>query len=116
MLGLHFYDCDDFVLSFSFDNCTLNHSSFFGTKIKNTKFKDSQLQEVDFTDCDLTSAVLDNCNLVDAKFENTNIEKADFRTSINYSIDLENNKIKKAKFAYPGVIGLLDKYDIVVEK
>jgi hypothetical protein len=51
-----------------------------------------------------------------ATFENTNLEKADFRTSFNYSIDPEINRIKKAKFALPEVLGLLNKYDLVIEK
>ena len=44
-----------------------------------------------------------------------NLEKADFRTAAHYSINPENNKIKKAKFAMPWVLGLLDKYNIEIE-
>ncbi len=32
-----------------------------------------------------------------------------------YSIDPENNWISNAKFSFPGVMGLLDKYHIEVE-
>ena len=46
-----------------------------------------------------------NCDFTRATFENTNIEKADFRTSFNYSMDPEINRIKKAKFSLPNVIG-----------
>ena len=35
MLGLRFDTCSDFGLSFSFENCTLNHSTFYKKKIKN---------------------------------------------------------------------------------
>ncbi len=115
MLGLHFDDCHEFGLSFSFESCSLNHSSFYKTKIKKTTFKNSQLQEVDFTECILNNSVFDNCDLTEATFYNTNIEKTDFRTSGNYSIDPENNRIKKAKFSFPDVTGLLDKYDIEIE-
>ena len=38
--------------------------------------------------------------------------KADFRFAEKYSINPETNNIKKAKFLWPGIIGLLDKYDI----
>jgi fluoroquinolone resistance protein len=85
-------------------------------KIKKTIFKNSQLQETDFAETDLTSAVFDNCNLTQAVFDHTTLEKADFRTSYNYSIDPEINRIKKAKFSILGVSGLLDKYDIDIEK
>ncbi len=71
--------------------------------------------EVDFTEADLSSAVFDNCDLTRSIFENTILEKADFRTSRNYSFDPDLNKIKKAKFSYPGILGLLGKYDIEIE-
>lgn len=116
MLGLHFDTCNEFGLIFSFDTCQLNHSSFYKTKIKKTVFKNSQLEEVDFVETDLTSAVFDNCNLVQAVFDRTMLEKADFRSSCNYSINPENNRIKKAKFSILGISGLLDKYDIEIEK
>jgi fluoroquinolone resistance protein len=115
MLGLHFYKCNEFALSFQFTNCQLNHSSFFNTKIKNTKFVNCQLKECDLTQADLTSALFDNCDLLDAHFENTNLEKADLRTSFNYQLAPELNKIKKAKFTLNGLPGLLSHYGIIIE-
>jgi len=115
MLGLHFENCNEFGLAFAFENCQLNHSSFYKTKIKKTNFKNSSLKETDFTECDLTSSVFENCDLAGATFENTVLAKADFRSSINYSIDPENNRIRKAKFSILGISGLLDKYDIDIE-
>ena len=44
MLGLHFENCSQFGLSYSFDNCNLNHSSFYKTRIKKTIFKNTQLK------------------------------------------------------------------------
>ena len=114
MLGLRFDHCYEFGLSFSFENCILNHSSFYKTKIKKTTFKNVQLQETDFTECDLTNSVFDNCDLTGATFDGTIIEKSDFRTSYNYTIDPEMNRIKKAKFSIFGVSGLLSKYDIEI--
>ncbi|HEX6181043.1 MAG TPA: pentapeptide repeat-containing protein, partial [Chitinophagaceae bacterium] len=64
---------------------------------------------------DLTSAIFDNCDLSKTTFDNTILEKTDFRTSHNYSIDPDINKIRKARFSYPGVLGLLGKYDIDVD-
>jgi uncharacterized protein YjbI with pentapeptide repeats len=115
MLGLPFYTCSEFGLAFSFDNCNLSHSSFYKTKIKKTVFKNSQLEEVDFTDCDLTNSSLENCKLTRARFENTTLERVDFRTSYDYSIDPEINRIKKAKFSLAQVTGLLAKYDIEID-
>lgn len=56
-----------------------------------------------------------NCDLSGAIFNHTNIEKVDFRTSHNYSINPEINRIKKAKFSLNEVSGLLHKYDIEIE-
>jgi uncharacterized protein YjbI with pentapeptide repeats len=116
MLGLRFDTCNEFGLSFSFDNCQLNHSSFYKTTITKTIFKNSQLQDTDFAEADLTAVVFDDCNLAQAAFDRTILEKADFRTSYNYYIDLEINRVKKAKFSIDGVVGLLAKYDILIEK
>lgn len=115
LLGLRFDTCADFNLSFSFDNCMLDHSSFYKTKIKKTIFKNSQLREAEFTECDLTGAVFENCDLTRATFYNSILEKTDFRTSYNYSIDPEKNRLKKAKFSLQGISGLLDKYGIEIE-
>jgi uncharacterized protein YjbI with pentapeptide repeats len=115
MLGLRFDTCNEFGLSISFESCQLNHSSFYKTKIKKIFFKNSHLQEADFTETDFTDSVFDNCDMERATFDQTLLEKVDFRTSINYSIDPELNRIKKAKFSIFGVVGLLDKYDIEIE-
>jgi len=115
MIGLNFENCNEFGLSFVFENCSLNHSSFYKTKIKKTIFKNSQLQETDLTECDLTSSSFDNCDLMRAIFDNTIIEKVDFQTSFNYSFDPEINRIKKSKFSLSGVKGLLSKYDIIID-
>lgn len=116
MLGLHFETCNEFGLSFLFDGCQLNHSSFHNANIKKTVFKNSQLQETDFSGADLTHAVFDNCNLAQAVFFRTTLERADFRTSQNYSIDPETNRIKNAKFSIWGISGLLDNHDIDIER
>lgn len=115
MLGLHLEDCNEFGLMFSFEKCSLNHSSFFQTKIRKTIFTDCQLQETDFTEADISGCVFKDCDLLKAKFEHTIMEKTDFRSAYNYSIDPEMNKIKKAMFSQAGIKGLLDKYDIKIE-
>ncbi len=115
MLGLQFESCNDFGLAFSFENCQLNHSTFFQMNIKKTIFRNCQLREIDFSESNLTNVIFDNCDLAQAIFINTVLEKADFRTAYNYSFDPENNRIRKAKFSILGITGLLDKYDIVIE-
>jgi uncharacterized protein YjbI with pentapeptide repeats len=84
-------------------------------KLKKTTFRNSQIQETDFTECDLSNSIFDNCDLVKATFENSVLEKVDFRSSFNYILDPEINRIKKAKFSLPAVTGLLAKYDIEID-
>ena len=57
-----------------------------------------------------------NCDLQLTLFMNTKLEGVNFRTSFNYSIDPELNRIKKAKFSLHSIAGLLDKNDIEIEK
>ncbi len=115
MLGIQFEKCNDLLLSVKFNNCNLSHSSFYKVNLKMTIFENTKLHDVDFTECNLSSSVFNNCDLARAIFDNTNIEKTDFRSSYNYLINPEINRIKKAKFSLPGVVGLLGKYNIDID-
>ncbi|MEI8202032.1 MAG: pentapeptide repeat-containing protein [Bacteroidota bacterium] len=114
LLGLYFEHCNPFLFAVGFENCSLNLSSFYKMKMKKTRFKNCSLHEVDFTEADLSQAVFDNCDLQRATFKQTILLKADFRTSYNYSLDPEANRIKGARFSIAGISGLLDKYDIEI--
>lgn len=115
LLGLQFDTCSNFLCSMSFDACILDFSSFRGLKIKNTSWKNCQLHEVNFTESDLTGSVFLNCDFTRAVFEKTILEKADLRSSRNFSIDPENNRIKKARFSSSEIQGLLYKYNIIID-
>lgn len=115
LLGLRFNDCNSFLLSFDFDSCVLNFSSFYKVNLKNTHFKNCKLEEVEFVESDLTKAVFSQCDLINAVFENTNLEGADLRTAVNFSIDPATNRIAKAKFSTHNIAGLLHTYNIIIE-
>jgi uncharacterized protein YjbI with pentapeptide repeats len=83
--------------------------------LKKMQWTNSALHELDFSEADLSSAIFEGCDLQRSIFAGTNLEKSDLRTSYNYSIDPEQNRLKKAKFSLPGVIGLLDKHDIQID-
>jgi fluoroquinolone resistance protein len=114
-MGLNFSLCNDFLFEASFLNCNLDYCSFFQKKMKKAKFSDCSMKEADLAEVDLTMAVFQQCDLENASFAGTLLEKADFRTAKNYILDPENNIIRKARFSYPGVIGLLAKYNIEIE-
>ena len=115
MTGFNFSTAEPFLLSMNFTECQLNLSSFYGVKLKKARFKDCILHESDLTQADFTQASFAGCDFKHTVFENTVLEKADLRTAINYSIDPEQNRIKKAKFSLPEVTGLLDRYAIEIE-
>lgn len=115
LMGLRFEDCNQFLFTVTFTDCFLNLSTFYKMKLKSTRFTNCSMHEVDFTEADLSAAELDSCNLLNAVFDNTILEKADLRTAINFSIDPERNKLKKAKFSATALSGLLHKYDLVIE-
>jgi fluoroquinolone resistance protein len=115
MMGFNFTNCKEFLFELSFKNCPLDYALFTDKKMRNTIFTDCILKEADFTNSDLAMATFTNCDLQGAIFDNTILEKADFRTAQNFTIDPQQNKIKKAKFSHLGLEGLLGKYGIVVE-
>jgi fluoroquinolone resistance protein len=115
MLGLHFDDCNPFLLSFDFSSCILNFSSFYRLKLKNIRFEDCKLEEAEFVETDLTGAIFKNCDLRGAVFEGAILEHADLRTAFHFSIDPEKTRIKRAKFSVQNVGGLLGKYNIFIE-
>jgi fluoroquinolone resistance protein len=98
----------------TFVQSSLLQSSFFQMKLKKMKFSECKLQRTDFTESDLTDSVISGCDLENAIFEHTVLNGADLRQSYNYSIDPEKNQIRKGKFSLPAVVGLLDKYEILI--
>jgi fluoroquinolone resistance protein len=115
MLGLKFEHCNPFLFAVRFEDCQLNFSSFYQCGLQKTVFQDCSLHEVDFAGADLAAADFSESDLNGAVFDDTVLDKADLRTAKNYSIDPNQNSIKKARFRPEGLIGLLWQYDIEVE-
>jgi fluoroquinolone resistance protein len=113
--GVDFSNCLPLLFAVSFENCSLDYAVFIKNRLKKTIFKECSIREADFTEADLTGASFDNCDLTNTVFSRTNLSQADFRTSRNYSINLEKNTVRKAKFSFSGIAGLLSHYDIVIE-
>lgn len=115
MLGVDFTRCSTFAFSFSFTECHLDFSNFYGRKLRKTTFKKCTLKEVEFTDADLSASEFLECDLSSTVFANTILEKVDFRTAVNFAIEPDINKMKKAKFSTKNLEGLLYKYDLAIE-
>lgn len=114
VMGVDFSKCSKFLFSVLFEGCILNYSLFYKNDLKNALFKKCQLQEASFMESDLTAVKFIDCDLDKTIFDRVNLEKADFSTARNYSINPAINKLKKAKFSLPDVVGLLSYLDIVI--
>jgi len=115
IVGVDFSTCLPFLFEVRFDACSLDYSKFIKNKMKKTNFKECSIREAVFIEADLTGACFDNCDLSNTVFTRANLNQADFRTSRNYSINLEMNTVRKAKFSTSGITGLLSQYDILIE-
>jgi fluoroquinolone resistance protein len=115
ILGVSFDVCKNFGLSFMFEGCLLDHSSFCGKKLRNTRFVGCRLHETDFSECDLSSSVFDHCDMTRTVFVHSVLESCDLRSSTAYRIDPDVNRLRGAMFSYPDVLRLLDKYGVVVD-
>lgn len=96
-------------------SCLLNWATFQGLSMKGTRFENCQLPGTDFTQTNLEEAVFDGANLAGAVFFRTNLMGADFRTAHNFTIDPEENNLKKAQFSAHSLAGLLGKYQLRIE-
>jgi len=113
-IAVNFTMCDPLLMQIEFKDCTLDYAKFYTLKIKGTVFTNCSLIAIDFMKTDLTGVIFDNCNLHKSVFVDAIANKADFTTSYNFTIDPEQNKLKKAKFSQAGLKGLLEKYDLIV--
>jgi uncharacterized protein YjbI with pentapeptide repeats len=115
IMGVDFSYCKEFLFEVNFEECILDYSIFLRNDLKNTDFKECSVKEAEFAECDLTGAQYHNCDLSGTLFSRCNLERADFTTAANYSLDPEINRLKGAKFSYPGITGLLEKYGIIID-
>ena len=114
MTGADFSVCNSFLISGRFENCILSFCLFKKLPLRETVFKNCEIREADFSGADLSSSSFAGCDLSGAIFDRTNLEKADLRSARNFSIDPVKNRVRKAKFSWPGVMGLLAGFGISV--
>lgn len=115
LIGLHFFECLPFLLSFDFEECNLSYACFQNLDLKKTRFKKCNLEQTDFSDTNLSEALLENCDLKNALFVNTNLEKANLYSSYNIQFDPDKNLLKKAIFSTNGALALLSKHQLIIK-
>ena len=113
-IGIHWFDTGA-PFAINFIDCNISYSSFFGKGLRKAKFKNCVAKEVDFSECNLTEADFSGTDLEHARFADCDLSLANFKEARNYSINLQENKVRKTKFSLPEALSLLDPFDIVIE-
>jgi len=96
----------------SFEQCILNDSSFHGLTLKGLKLVDCRLLEVDFREGSFVDADFSYSDFTGSLFNRTTLTAVNFCEATNYSIDINNNFIKGAKFTRIEALSLLDGLEI----
>ncbi len=114
LIGVNFSSCENGFFSVSFKKCKLDFSLFTNKKMVKTLFDDCSLKSVDFSGCVLTGSHFQHSDLDSTVFSQTKLDQVNFLTAYNFTIDPENNLVKKARFSVEGLAGLLRKYDLKI--
>lgn len=115
MLGVDFSGASKFLFTAAFVDCMLDYSIFISKDLRGFGFNGCSLKSVVFEDCNLTKVRFGDCNLVDASFIGSNLTQSDFTTVTGLTLDPTQNKVKGARFSYPAVLALLERFEIIVE-
>jgi len=115
IVGAEFFKCEKTFFFPKFERCLLHYCNFSDLNMKKISFNGSRLRECIFTNTNLDSADFTDVDLSGTVFHSCNLSTADFTSAVRYDIDPQKNKIKKAKFSLPEVIGLLRGFDIKIE-
>ena len=112
MTGIDFGKCSRFAFDLHAEDCLLDYAVFSGNNLSRSSLKGCRLREATFTECNLSGLCFEDCDLERAVFERCDLQRADFRSARHYAIRPELNRLRKAHFSYPGVLGLLTHLDI----
>ena len=95
--------------------CTLKLNNFFKMKLPKFPVVESQLLDCAFMECNLSESVFRRVDFLNTTFQDCDLSKADFREARNYRINTSSNRVAKARFSLPEVVGLLDNLNIIIE-
>lgn len=113
--GVNFSNCAKFGLSFEFDTCYLKHCDFSELNLPKLKAEKCQFEGVDFDHVNLKESNFRKSNFIDSSFQNCNLSESGFLGADGYLINPAINNVMKARFDYPGLLGLLRDFGIKFE-
>jgi len=115
IVGAAFFTCNTkFIFSMDAKQSFIQYSNFSDLDMRKASFENSKIYSCTFINTCLTEANFSHTDLKETLFRNCNLIKSNFLKASNYIIDPLVNKIKKAKFSFPEVIGLLRSFDIKI--
>lgn len=115
LLGVVFGLISPFLLEWEFSRCLISFSVFDNLPMKGGKFLDCDIRGTDFVGCNLQGADFSGSDLGSSRFQDDDLTRADFTKARGYFIDPKQNKLKGARFTYPGVLALLMETGIEIE-
>ena len=95
-----------------FNQCILTDSSFFGLTLNELEFDECKLQDVDFREGNFAHSTMVYCDFSNSLFMRTNLQGVDFTESCNFSINVLENQLSKAKFSKYEALSLLESLGI----
>jgi fluoroquinolone resistance protein len=98
-----------------FTECLVNYSNFRLLKLPKTIMKKCEVKEADFIETDLKDSNFTGNDFENSIFFKTDLSGVDFTHAKNYTIDVNNNTLKKTRFSLPEALSLLSNLDIIVE-
>ena len=78
-------------------------------------FSESRFEDCIFQQCGLSASNFTHSRFDGTVFSRCDLSRTDFRGAVGYTIDLSTNKLTKARFSFPEVVGLLSALDIKIE-
>jgi len=92
--------------------CIINDSSFFGLDMKGMVLEECKAHDVDFREGNFTEANFSHTDFANSLFNKTNLTGANFQEAVNFSIDVNVNKVIRAKFSRYEAVRLLESLGI----
>ncbi len=107
--------CTGLVFSISFLETKLINCDFSSMNLKRFSFIGSVIEDCDFTHANLSGADFSDTDLKGSRFQYTDLSRTDFSSSVNYTINPNENTLCKTKFSYPQAQSLLGFFDVIVQ-
>lgn len=115
LISLNFTKINQFVIDINIENSYLKYCNFSDLNLGKMKIQSSSLIESICFQTNFEKGSFKGTDLNGTTFDRCNLEKVDFRGSENYTINLNENKIKGAIFSEDGLAGLLKNFEIKIK-